>query len=119
MAVELLAVLALVWLRASDPRPTGVPADVRGELAGAVYNLGSTFVLHTLYTNSQPGAAILAILARRLEANGCVARARWAAREHNQWADNISKGNATVSPPLATELSPHTFFVWPTPGSHL
>ena len=101
LAVELLVIAALAWLRTSGPRPPGMPPDVRVILGGQGGNLGSRYVLHKMSTGAQPGATILVVLARRLQAKGSLVEVEWTPRTQNQWADDLSKGvTSAFSPDL-------------------
>ena len=92
LAVELLAVLSLIWLRAAEPHNRGQRPGITVECPGIVDNAGSRYVVHKLVTSTQPGAAILTVLARRLESFGAEATLHWVPRDANTWADALSKG---------------------------
>ena len=58
-------------------------------------NQGQGYVLHKFATPSQPGAAILQVLALHLDRTGTIATAQWRPRRFNTWADGLSKGHYT------------------------
>ena len=56
-------------------------------------NKGNSFAISKLYTGRQPGAAILRHMAVRLMQTGGKMKVKWVPRDHNVWADDLSKGH--------------------------
>ena len=92
LAVELLAALALIVGRTAGLPKARPRRGLSFCLTGVTDNKGQAYVLHKLATPSQPGAAILQVLAQFLDRSGILARATWRPRGLNTWADQLSKG---------------------------